>query len=69
MTRLTSLEQRINRGEEKFRQTIEDKVTKLHVINEDMMNRRLKVKEKNTNEWDNLIQSFTEKELKNFKRF
>ena len=34
-----------------------------------MMSRRLKVKEKNTNEWDNLIQSFTEKELKNFKRF
>lgn len=33
------------------------------------MSRRLKVKEKNTNEWDNLIQSFTEKELKNFKRF
>lgn len=55
MTRLTSLEQRINRGEEKFRQTIEEKVTKLHVINEDMMSRRLKVKEKNTNEWDNLI--------------
>jgi hypothetical protein len=67
--RLTSLELRINRGEEKFRQTIDEKVSKLHIINEDMMSRRLKVKEKNTNEWDDLIQSFTDKELKNFKRF
>ncbi|CDW79915.1 UNKNOWN [Stylonychia lemnae] len=69
VVRLMSLETRINRGEEKFRQTIEEKVTRLHEKNEDMMGRRLKVREKNTNEWDNLIQSFTEKELKNFKRF
>eukprot|EP00347_Sterkiella_histriomuscorum_P014355 403361188 len=60
---LNSIEVKVQHGEEKYRQNIEEKVRVLTEKNDDTLSRRMKVNQKYQNEWDTQILNYTQKEL------
>ena len=55
---METIEKKIERSESLMKNLMESKVKKLHDLNNDYMERRFIVNEKNQTEWNSLIENF-----------